>query len=69
MKEYMKIKEAAKHLSMLEKSLYQHRSDGELAVFEVGGKILLRKSDLDAFMERRRVRARGVRADSCGHQR
>ena len=58
-KTYMNMKEAAGYISMSIRSIEKFRAEGELPYHKVGGKVILKKSDLDAFMARHRVDARG----------
>jgi excisionase family DNA binding protein len=57
-KEYMGLKEAAKYISMSLRSIDTFRAEGQLPYHKVRAKVILKKSDLDAFMARQRVDAR-----------
>ena len=55
---YMGLKEGAAYLSMSERTFRSHFE--QMPRFKVGGKWLFKKSELDAWMERKRVRPEEV---------
>ena len=54
-KEYMNMKEAAEYISMSTRSIDKYKAEGELPYHKVGGKVILKRGDLDGFMSGRRV--------------
>lgn len=54
-KDYMSVKEAAKYITVSSRSIDNYRSCGDLPFHKVGERVILKKSDLDAFMEKKRI--------------
>jgi excisionase family DNA binding protein len=49
------IADAARHLCVSVSTLHRHKDAGRVAYVKLGGKVLFRVADLEAFVERSRV--------------
>ena len=58
-KEFMRINDAAKYMAISPRSIARYRTDGKLPFHKVGMVLILKRSDLDAFMAKCRIAATG----------
>lgn len=47
---YLSIKEAIKYSTLSRITLWTHRKNGRLKFYRIGGRVLLRKNDLDSLI-------------------
>ena len=57
--EIFTIKEVAAYLKLAEKTAYRLASEGKLPGFKVGGSWRFRKSEVDAWIKKQELKAKG----------